>query len=133
MPRLKKFDPASLLTPAMQEKMVEFVEREMKGMADVGISMLADAVKQRLSRARGLRAASTPQQQDWNGRVHEPDIPAEASPYQVLGVSPEASIKEVEMAFDKKVMVCHPDRGGDEKELRRVLEAMRQIRSERKP
>ena len=132
MPRLKKFDPASLLTPAMQEKMVEFVEREIKGMADVGISMLADAVKQRLSRPRPARASTAPRQ-DWNGRVHEPDTPAEVSPYQVLGVSPEAPIKEVELAFDRKVMACHPDRGGDEEELRRVLEAMRQIRSERKP
>ena len=132
MPRLKKLDPQSLLTPAMQDKMVDFVEREAKELADLGIGILADAVKRRLFRARSPRAPRV-SPQDWNGRVHPADAPTATSPYEVLGVSPEASDDEVERAFRRRVHVHHPDKGGTEEGLRRVLDAIHQIRFERKP
>ena len=131
MPRLKKLDPQSLLTPATQAKMVDFVEREAKELADLGIGILADALKRRLSQRRPRRGSSS-SRQNGAGPVNAPAAPP-ASPYQTLGVGPEASDEEVEKAFRQRVMACHPDRGGDEDELRRVLAAIKRIRVERKP
>ena len=129
MPRFGKIDLGALSNPALNDKIIEFAEREARALADVGIGILADAVKRRLSRPRSSRA-STASQQNGHGPA-EPDVPQAASPYQVLGVAPEAPLEEVESAFRKRVMACHPDRGGDEDELRRVLAAVHQIRAER--
>ena len=131
MPRLKKLDPQALLTPATQAKMVDFVEREAKELADLGIGILADALKRRLSQRRPRRGSSS-SRQNGAGPVNAPAAPP-ASPYQTLGVGPEASDEEVEKAFRQRVMACHPDRGGDEDEFRRVLAAIKKIRVERKP
>ena len=132
MPRLKKFELGALSNPALNDKIIEFVEREAKELADVGISILADAVKRRLFRARSPRAP-TVSAQDWNGRAHPASTPTATSPYEVLGVSPEASDDEVEGAFRRQVHIHHPDKGGDEDAFRRVLAAIHQIRFERKP
>lgn len=130
MPRLK-IDPSQLLTPAMQSKMVDFVQREAKELADIGIDILAEALKRRLAQSRQRRVPGVAGQ-DWNGRVHQPGPPRARSPYQALGVSPDTPMEEIESAFRKRVMKCHPDKGGDEEELRLVLVAIRQIREERK-
>lgn len=115
----------------MQNKMVDLVEREAKGLAELGIGILADALKRRLARSR-LSHVSTAAQQDWNGRVHV-DTPRVSSPYEILGVAPDTPLEEIESVYRKRVMKCHPDKGGDEEELRLVLVAIRQIREERKP
>ena len=135
MPRFNNFDPGSLSDPALKDKLIEFAEREAKELADIGIGMLADAVKRRLSSAAGGRPprVSPASRGDWNGRVHPPDAPSIPSPYQVLGVSPGASMEEVEHAFRLRVQASHPDhKGGSEEEIRRVLAAIHQIRRERK-
>lgn len=120
MPRLPHLDPSD---PALPEKVIEFAEREARELADIGIGMLADALKRRLKQRR-LGPASTGSLQK-NGR-HP------ASPYAVLGVSPETPMEEIEQVFRKRVMVCHPDKGGDADEFRLVVDAMRQIRLESK-
>ena len=125
MPRLRPLDPSRFLTPAMQDKMLEFMEREAKELADIGIGILADTLKRRLSRAR---LATTAGQQNGKG----PPVSRAVGAYQLLGVAPDAPMKQVEHVFRKRVMACHPDRGGDEEELRQVLMAIRQIREERK-
>ena len=129
MPRFGKIDLGALSNPALNDKIIEFAEREARALADVGIGILADAVKRRLSRPRSSRA-STASQQNGHGPA-EPDVPQAASPYQVLGVSPEASDLEVEKAFRRQVHVTHPDKGGSEEEIRKVLGAIKQIRKER--
>jgi DnaJ-domain-containing protein 1 len=130
MPRFGKIDLGALSNPALNDKIIEFAEREAKELADLGIGILAEAVKRRLSRPRPSRA-STASQQNGHGPP-QADVPQAAGPYQVLGVAPEAPMEDVERAFRKRVMACHPDRGGDEDELRRVLAAVHQIREERK-
>ena len=133
MPRLEKFNLGSLSDPSLNEKIIEFAEREAKELAELGIGILADAVKRRLSRARTLRGPAT-SQSDWNGRVHAPETSRAASPYRTLGIGPEASDEEVEKAFRRSVMACHPDRTGcSDDAIRRVLAAIHQIREERKP
>ena len=131
MPRLNNFDLNSLSSPALKDKLIEFAEREAKELADIGIGMLADAVKRRLSQPRSPRVSSA-SRGDWNGRAHPPDVPSIPSPYQVLRVAPDTPMDQIESAFRKRVMACHPDRGGNEEELRQVLEAIHQIRRERK-
>lgn len=37
--------------------------------------------------------------------------------YQILGISPRSSIDEVKKAYNKKVKVMHPDKGGDPEEV----------------
>ena len=131
MPRLKNFDLGSLSDPALKDKLIDFAEREAQELAHIGIGMLADAVKRRLSQPRSPRVSSA-SRGDWNGRAHPPDSPSTPSPYQVLGVDPDTPMDQIESAFRKRVMACHPDRGGNEEELRQVLEAIHQIRRERK-
>lgn len=43
--------------------------------------------------------------------------------YQVLGVSPSASEKEIKDAYRKKARATHPDSGGDVKEFQKIQEA----------
>lgn len=118
MPRLPDLNPSD---PALAEKIIQFAEREARELADLGIGMLADALKRRLKQSRQ------------NGQVPaQPDHARPASPYEVLGVSPDTSIEEIERVFQKRVQVCHPDHGGDEDQLRLVVESMKVIRLERK-
>lgn len=43
--------------------------------------------------------------------------------YEILGVDPSASQKEIKNAYRKKALVTHPDRGGNEDEFKKVTEA----------
>ena len=43
--------------------------------------------------------------------------------YDVLGVDPSATLKDIKRAFRKKAMKHHPDRGGDEEEFKKINEA----------
>jgi hypothetical protein len=43
--------------------------------------------------------------------------------YRILGVSPSASMEEVEKAFRRKAKIHHPDRGGDPDAMRALNEA----------
>ena len=40
--------------------------------------------------------------------------------YDLLGVSRQASAKELKSAFKKKSMEHHPDRGGDEEKFKQI-------------
>ena len=131
MPRLKPFDLGALSNPALNDKIIEIAEREARELANLGIGMLGEWARRRLSRALPPRASTGSRQ---NGQsAPQPDAAPAATPYQVLGIAPEVSNEEVEKAFRRRVMGCHPDKGGSDEELRRVLEAIRQIRVERKP
>lgn len=53
-----------------------------------------------------------------------PDGHAETTPYDVLGVSRDASPDEIQAAFRERVSEVHPDTpGGDEQEFKRVKQA----------
>lgn len=43
--------------------------------------------------------------------------------YSVLGITADANDEEVRQAYKKKVLTCHPDRGGSEEQFRAVQEA----------
>lgn len=43
--------------------------------------------------------------------------------YGILGVNLDATLAEIKAAFRKKVMVCHPDRGGTHEQMVQVNEA----------
>ena len=60
---------------------------------------------------------------DWYDDV-DGDDPA---PYAVLGLEPGASFDEVKAAWRQLVMRCHPDKGGDAAEFRRVQAAYEAI------
>lgn len=50
--------------------------------------------------------------------------------YELLDVSPNASIEEIKRAYRAKVMSCHPDRGGTHKEMVTVAEAWEVLSNE---
>jgi len=43
--------------------------------------------------------------------------------YDILGVAPNATAKEIKTAYRKLAIEHHPDRGGDEEEFKRISEA----------
>ena len=53
----------------------------------------------------------------------EDAVAAEASPYAVLDVDPDALSDEIRDAYRERVKVAHPDRGGSEREFQRVQSA----------
>ena len=54
---------------------------------------------------------------------NNPNPPNNKQLYEVLDVAPNASKKEIKKAYKKKAMKCHPDRGGDEKEFKKIQHA----------
>lgn len=50
-------------------------------------------------------------------------MPSSKSFYDVLGVSKNASDKEIKSAFRKLAQKYHPDRGGDEAKFKEISEA----------
>jgi len=121
MPLLDDETPGA---PSLHDRIIDTFEREAKVLADLGIGMLAEALKRRLEQGRARPAPVIP-----------PERPApQDTPYQTLGVAPSATNEEVEAAFREKVKACHPDRngGGNDEELRQAVQAIRQIREERK-
>jgi len=49
------------------------------------------------------------------------------SPYSLLGISPSSSIDEVRVAYKKRCLETHPDKGGDPDEFRRVQKAYEDV------
>lgn len=45
------------------------------------------------------------------------------TPYQVLGVVPGASLDVIKAAYRRRMMQCHPDKGGSEEEAKMVNRA----------
>ena len=58
----------------------------------------------------------------WLRRLDEQD------PYFVLGVKPDATLDQVRSRYRELALVHHPDRGGEEGQMRRILRAYDQIR-----
>ncbi len=53
------------------------------------------------------------------------------SPYDVLGIDPDADEAEVDRAFRRRVIETHPDQGGSQKAFQRVMAAYETITAER--
>jgi DnaJ-domain-containing protein 1 len=51
-----------------------------------------------------------------------------SNPYQVLGVSPFASDEEIRSAYLRMAKSCHPDRGGNVEEMKRINKAYEEIK-----
>lgn len=51
------------------------------------------------------------------------------NPYQVLGISSQADLKEVKQAYKKLCLKYHPDNGGDENKFHEVNQAYQMIMS----
>lgn len=58
-----------------------------------------------------------------------PDSPAGATPYEVLGVSPEASWAELRVAYRRRARQTHPDLGGSAEKFRAVQDAWERVGS----
>jgi len=54
---------------------------------------------------------------------NNPNPPNNKQLYEVLGISQSASPKEIKKAYKKKALKCHPDRGGNEKEFKKIQHA----------
>jgi DnaJ-class molecular chaperone len=52
--------------------------------------------------------------------------------YDVLGVSKDASEKDIKSAYRRKAMTHHPDKGGDEAEFKKLVEAYEVLSDEKK-
>lgn len=61
-----------------------------------------------------------------------PGMPAENSPYRVLGIHPSAPDDLVKLAYKWLAQRCHPDRGGSNEAMARLNQAYDQIARERK-
>lgn len=61
----------------------------------------------------------------WVARLDRDD------PHGVLGVSPRASPEQVRERYRELALAHHPDRGGNEAEMRRINDAYEQIRARR--
>ena len=51
------------------------------------------------------------------------------TPYEILGVSADATPEEIKAAWKKKAFSFHPDRGGDPEDFKRALRAYETLRS----
>lgn len=54
--------------------------------------------------------------------------------YQILGLSPSASLEEIERAYRRKAKIHHPDHGGDEDAMRALNKAyahLKRVKSRR--
>jgi DnaJ-class molecular chaperone len=49
------------------------------------------------------------------------------NPYQVLGISSQADIKEIKQAYKKLCLKYHPDNGGNENKFHEVNQAYQMI------
>jgi hypothetical protein len=49
------------------------------------------------------------------------------TPYQVLGVQPGADLTDIKAAYRRRMMQCHPDRGGSEEEAKMVNRAFEML------
>ncbi|MCY4731431.1 2Fe-2S iron-sulfur cluster binding domain-containing protein [Natronomonas gomsonensis] len=54
-----------------------------------------------------------------------------ASPFEVLGVEPDADQREIEQAYRDRIKEAHPDHGGSPREFKRVREAYEDIKAGR--
>jgi hypothetical protein len=49
------------------------------------------------------------------------------TPYQILGVPPGASLVDIKAAYRRRMMQCHPDKGGNEEEAKLVNRAFEML------
>ena len=49
------------------------------------------------------------------------------NPYQVLGIRPGADLTEIKAAYRKRMMQCHPDKGGSDAEAKMVNAAFEML------
>lgn len=102
---------------------------------NVTLASMYDEVLREGTAARRRRAENIPlgdearwtairaKAEDWFRRLDDDD------PYAILGLSPSASFSEVRARYHQLAGSCHPDRGGDAGDMRRVIEAYKQIRA----
>ena len=64
-------------------------------------------------------------------RLQFPRMPAETSPYQVLGIDPSAADNQVRTAYKFLAHRLHPDHGGSNQAMARLNQAYDQIARER--
>ena len=70
-------------------------------------------------------------------RVEDPPVPVRGGGdmdmcFRLLGLSPTASLDEVERAYRQKAKKHHPDHGGDDDTMRALNEAYNRIRKSRR-
>ena len=47
--------------------------------------------------------------------------------FDILGVSPDATLEEVKRAYKKLASKSHPDKGGDPEQFKKILKAYTEI------
>jgi len=65
-------------------------------------------------------------------RSHTPQPPTDLDMcFRMLGLSPSATMEEIEKAYRRKARIHHPDHGGDEDTMRALNEAYNMIKKNR--
>ena len=104
---------------AFEEKMLASLEAEFQKMAGQMIGELFGAVRQKL--------AETPA-----ARTIPPSSAPPLDPYEVLGVTRQMSLADIEKVYHRKIRQVHPDTaGGNPEQARRLIAAMYLIRKEK--
>ena len=85
------------------------------------------AIRHTIAALRGIERWGTGDmvQQAFTGFIA---LPSQESPYDVLGVKPDASQEEIEASYRQKAKLLHPDAGGDPEAFRRITEARNKLK-----
>ena len=55
-------------------------------------------------------------------------LPSQESPYDVLGVKPDATEEQIEASYRQKAKLLHPDAGGDTEAFKRLTDARNKLK-----
>jgi len=107
--------------------------REVGTGLKIGIINLTEAVTEALFGKKPGRTRQSFEQDAWEAKrnFERAKRKKDSDPYQILGVTPDAPFEVIEAAYKVKAKKAHPDKGGSEKEMRKINWAYSEIKKRR--